>query len=657
MAKAWFESEFGKSKIISPPTSQTTSFTGDSTVIDYYFDQTFQITPTWTQSEISTYVSLYPIVVVPVRPIAFLDGMNQSYMLVVFRDSSNHISAKLQVYSPYAHYTAAHPEYSVNNFSGIFYQICLNGKVDRVLGVENGQFAYKINLSANENIGRIRASSRGICSRANNNNPVGLDVFVNAICNLFKGSGGDGGGPQGNTGESSSNYSGSLGYGSNITYSGSGGGGGSTGLSGQIDNTLFTETQLRSGLPRIGFNASEIAIILENTNLKKNVNSYLKKRCPRFDDNSIAVAIKNNLLYADNDPDLLNKYLDMLTLNDNYYNDNYAQNFSKSSVLILGKYLSEFSKTDFSNLYNDKAVFNQINAFLISYSFNRESIKVAKIQYFINREDPNYLNDSKLSQNFPPLIAAWILKAGAETVVDVAIDVAFGYLTGCAPGVYDHLLSFGTNIIGAGEIAEALKVEKYLAKVLEIANKIRQIPGGAKLADNIIIAGDKFLATVRNLDLTNLKTAETKLRGAFDNLLGSVYEARIAASVGNTIKGVAVRGTDLAKALGISTTQLDNIAARLGTIANDIEMDVLEEVNGKINLGECKLLEVVKDFSNFDKKEQLLKHAAFAKELNIATGKDVYMTLYVRNMSDAVKQSFVDRLQQAGVYLNIVIRQ
>jgi hypothetical protein len=165
MAQTWFESKYGKSKTISYPRSQTntSSLNGDATHDDFYFNETFQITPTWSDAKISTYLSVHPIVIVPIKSIPFLDVKNQEYVFVCFRNELNQIDGRLQVYQPTFSYKKSHSKYDVRDFSGFMLQICLNGKVQKVFGYENGKFKLNVKLKANTNLGGGNLNVRGNC--------------------------------------------------------------------------------------------------------------------------------------------------------------------------------------------------------------------------------------------------------------------------------------------------------------------------------------------------------------------------------------------------------------------------------------------------------------------------------------------------------------
>ena len=156
MAQKWFESNFGKSKVI---TGGSSSFSANSTDSlqdgQYFWSETLQISPLWSQSQISTYLNTYPIALVPIRPIASLESRGLGYSLVFFRDSLQQLSARLQVYKPLASYSRTHTTLNVRDFSGLFYQIGLDGRVQRVYTIENGRYLGQIFLATN------RGSSAG----------------------------------------------------------------------------------------------------------------------------------------------------------------------------------------------------------------------------------------------------------------------------------------------------------------------------------------------------------------------------------------------------------------------------------------------------------------------------------------------------------------
>ena len=83
MAQSWFESKFGKSLPISPRPAGVTYRSVDSLLDGQFcFNESYQITPIWSEAQISSYLRTQPILLVPVRPIAFLESKKFQYALV-----------------------------------------------------------------------------------------------------------------------------------------------------------------------------------------------------------------------------------------------------------------------------------------------------------------------------------------------------------------------------------------------------------------------------------------------------------------------------------------------------------------------------------------------------------------------------------------------
>jgi hypothetical protein len=272
MVQTWFESNYGKSKTISYPHPQTNSLSGDSTQHDFYFNQIFDITPTWTQAEISTYLSVNSIVIVPVKPIPFLDAKKQEYVFVCFRNELNQIDGRLQVYQPTYAYKKSHQTYDVQDFSGFMLQICLNGKVKRIFSYENGKFLTQIIALPNPNLGGSNLNGRSvICKGCYTDDPTSTwwhDVYC-WFCELGSGTGDTGGANRlGETGENSlSTVGSSLDYGNNNVWPTNGtntgsstSGGSGLSLSAQITNGLFnTRAVVIAKLLEAGYTNNELS--------------------------------------------------------------------------------------------------------------------------------------------------------------------------------------------------------------------------------------------------------------------------------------------------------------------------------------------------------------------------------------------------------------
>ena len=151
----WFEQKFGNSLKIQPPNSSSLVASNVIDSIDAnYINAVYNIVPIWSESQIAVYMQTNPILFVPVQPITWLDDNQMNYTLVFFRDSSNQLDARLQVYRPSLAYSQSHATFSMQDFSGIFFQVKLNGIVQRIFAVENGHYTHRLYSGVNPNLGR-----------------------------------------------------------------------------------------------------------------------------------------------------------------------------------------------------------------------------------------------------------------------------------------------------------------------------------------------------------------------------------------------------------------------------------------------------------------------------------------------------------------------
>ncbi len=158
MVQTWFESKYGVTKVIASSAKSIVTTNDTTKHSDKFFtDEQLSVTPLWSHAKISTYLKTNTIVVVPVSKISVLDGKELNYLLVCFKDSSNNIDARLQVYRPTRNYKLSHSKFSVDDFSGLFYQLGMDGLIQKILAIENGKFVGRAYLSANiinNNFGR-----------------------------------------------------------------------------------------------------------------------------------------------------------------------------------------------------------------------------------------------------------------------------------------------------------------------------------------------------------------------------------------------------------------------------------------------------------------------------------------------------------------------
>jgi hypothetical protein len=101
---------------------------------------------------------------VPVKPIPVLDAQKLHYVMVFYRDTLGKLDTKLQVFAGLPEYEKSNRVLDVKNFSGLSFQIALDGKVDKVFSFDDGKFEYKIKLkNADSNSGSTQLKPRGLC--------------------------------------------------------------------------------------------------------------------------------------------------------------------------------------------------------------------------------------------------------------------------------------------------------------------------------------------------------------------------------------------------------------------------------------------------------------------------------------------------------------
>ena len=396
-AKAWFQNKFGETKLISPSSISSSSDTLDG----YYFDASYEITPLWSESKIAAFLQTNPILLVPVKPIPFLDAKGQHYTLVFFRDSLNQLDARLQVYQATSEYAKNNPKFRVENFTGFFYQIHLTGKVDKVCGVEQGKFTYKVQLKPKEKsrIGKIQ--TRGLCDNcfSEDHTASPWDRFrCNILCAVFESGNSDPSGPDTyiNVGADGS----WLGLGSTNdytndppTYSGdptSGSGGtiennynntntttNPNYLAGELGNEIFDMTEERATLltihRRLNMNIVETDFLKNNREAALQMESYLL---------SHTTTVGTDNAHA---------HLTSLMNNAAYRLANQQAAYVATIIETLGKYTKAgFTAEEFVSFYSDKNLFKQVETFLNSNGTNSESIEIIKTHVNNLIESPGY---------------------------------------------------------------------------------------------------------------------------------------------------------------------------------------------------------------------------------------------------------------------------
>ena len=147
-AQNWFEQSFGKTHTIITKVGDSTqslvlNVRGSSPQID--------VTPIWSNAQISSYLSNRQVLMMPVNTISALQKRGVGYCAVFFKDSVGKIGYTLQVTATKPNYLASHEHLSVNDFSGVFLQIIPNGQIKNTLVVDEGKIigAFKVS-SANQ---------------------------------------------------------------------------------------------------------------------------------------------------------------------------------------------------------------------------------------------------------------------------------------------------------------------------------------------------------------------------------------------------------------------------------------------------------------------------------------------------------------------------
>jgi Papain fold toxin 2 len=156
-AQNWFEQSFGKTHTIITKDGDTTKSSvlnvrGSSPQID--------VTPIWSNAQISAYLSNRQVLMVPVNPISALQKRGIGYCAVFFRDSIGEIGYTLQVTATKPNYFALHDNLSVNDFSGAFFQIKSDGLVKNTLVIETGKIVGSFKLT-NTNVNNFSPISFG----------------------------------------------------------------------------------------------------------------------------------------------------------------------------------------------------------------------------------------------------------------------------------------------------------------------------------------------------------------------------------------------------------------------------------------------------------------------------------------------------------------
>jgi hypothetical protein len=404
----------------------------------FFFNETFQITPLWSYSKISAHLQTQPVVLVPVKPIAFLNAKNHNYALVFFRDSTNQITSRLQVYVAAQSYKLTHPTFSVDDFSGLMYQIRLDGLVENVLAVENGQFTRNVILPPNANLFRgQKASSRSCdCFHEGSGESVWEEMWCLLQCVFNDGGGGGGGGGTTTIIINNGNHGPALNWGGIDSSEPGGGGGGNGGggngggagfnnngghpLNGEIDWTLFDVVGQTTKFAefqsiymfQLQFSDIDFESLYFNQKLFTSSEVYFSAVGRSIVN---ATAIKNNMPIVQSEPDLASFYLRVLASNSTTFTSNLAAGFPANTVRIFGNYLNaEFKPQEVADMMANPILFTQVDAFISRNNQSPNSYKVAKAFNSLYNEDEEFREMVTTWPTIPPFMWAIMEDVGLE---------------------------------------------------------------------------------------------------------------------------------------------------------------------------------------------------------------------------------------------------
>lgn len=380
-AKAYFTKHFGKTNSILP---QTNVAAGSSQTIE-----PISITPEWTQAVIAPYLQKYPILVVPVEDIKQFNVGTTTYKLVFFRDSLGEIQAKLNIAVPDSSYGVSHAESNVQDFTGCFFHMDMQGKLSDLLRVKEGKFTKRGRIVFGRNT--IRLSTRdGECDAPDPTDcptwgrKSWLQVVIDGVGGFFEwvGNGLFGG----ETG-SSVGSGGYFDYGGGTYYDNTGGTGSSgstsTSSTGAYPNTNYLIDEIGNEI----FDLTEERATLLYINIRLSM-TYQETQFLRIN-RAAAVQIENYLrnnttfLGAENGRAHLT-----LLINDVAYRTANQQAFYSSNIIeSLGRYKKAgFTADEFARLYDNKVLSQQVEAFLNRQNYSVEAYNVAKIHTFLSQK-------------------------------------------------------------------------------------------------------------------------------------------------------------------------------------------------------------------------------------------------------------------------------
>ncbi len=293
----------------------------------------------------------------------------------------NQLDARLQVYEATPEYAKNNPKFSVDNFTGFFYQIHLTGKVDKVYGIEQGKFTHRIQLKPKEKsrIGKIQ--TRGWCDGCFYDDPTaGIATKIRCwLCDAFAISNG---GDSGIDPITSTNPFGLLGYGETPTIDigygentsvGSTGSSNPLGTGGNSLGTEFDDSIFNDPAYQQKIKEDYVLLTLNPTGTER---EFLANNRALFDQFYSFLLQQGDYLEKISTS---KQHLKLLMENTAYLSANQQVAYTSTIIETLSKYTKAgFMAEEFADLYIDKVAFQEVNVFLNKYQFQGTSVRDIK---------------------------------------------------------------------------------------------------------------------------------------------------------------------------------------------------------------------------------------------------------------------------------------
>jgi hypothetical protein len=403
-ARKAFESKYGEKLIIKETFSSLVSNSGDTSQLT--------IAPIWTDARVAAYLQTTPILLVPIENVSTLDNAKSGYSLVFFRDSLGAIKQRLQVFQADEAYRANNPRYSVDNFSGVFYQINMDGKSQNALKVENGKFVSRI-IENSPDLKVRDCPDPGSCY------DWGKSWWSKLVNWLVH----QGGGPTYVYVTINNGRPDLLNYRDEVNpYVASGGSTNthvySNKLADELGDEIFDMTDERASLLNIHH---KISLDYGETQFLRTQPSIVAQLELFLNSGSLPAAIR---------PNLARIHLELLMSDYQYLQKNAQTGLSPSIFGVLNKYLlADFEPLEFARLYTNPVLFTQVDGFLNQHVdngiFSSSAVETAKF-HIENLNNPEY----KAFVEAWPTIPAFLWPIIKDVGIEIAVKLIQKYVPG-----------------------------------------------------------------------------------------------------------------------------------------------------------------------------------------------------------------------------------